>query len=90
MIVSRFGLEHLFFFRTSACKLSFGLAHPIGLLVGMGNLCGRTNAVSDKRLVELTACRNSDVYRCKFSLKIALFLSASEGALSPQTDLSSL
>ena len=44
MIVSRFGLKRLFF-RTSACKLSFGLAHPI--LVGMGNLCGRTNAVSD-------------------------------------------
>ena len=44
MIVSRFGLKH-FFFRTSVCKLSFGLAHPI--LVGMGNLCGQTNAVSD-------------------------------------------
>ena len=45
MIDSRFGLKHLFFFQTSACKLSFGLVHPI--LVGIGNLCGRTNAVSD-------------------------------------------
>ena len=45
MIVSRFGLKHLFFFRTSACKLSLGLAHPV--LVGIGNLSGRTNAVSD-------------------------------------------
>ena len=43
------------FFRTSACKLIFGLAHRT-ILVGIWNLCGRT-----KRHVGLKTCRNYGV-----------------------------
>ena len=44
--LSIFFFFFFFFFRTSAYKLSLGLPHPV--LVGIiGNLCGRSNAVSD-------------------------------------------